>query len=272
LSEVLRDFVRDVRRLTKTIKAYGLVSFNSVNEFGVEQMYEATDFLFLEIWRDYTDRLAELIDIGYYHRGIAQQRVILKLYPVDMDPGFERWPAAALARVLGATMTGGGSLMVAGEPDEVSGRLHGLRSLYYPDHLAMSAESEAVLRNYYRHDAMLYGYTHGEEVVNTRLNVSVPACMVRSFAAPGKRALVVQVLNPGGEARWSAEPRPTPPREAVPLTIDLPEGVAPRRLWFASPDSKDFHEPVGLDFDLAEGRLSSSIPELQFYATIILEY
>jgi hypothetical protein len=49
LRDVLRDFVGDVQTLTRKIKPQGLVSFNSVNEFGVEQMYDVTDFLFLEI-------------------------------------------------------------------------------------------------------------------------------------------------------------------------------------------------------------------------------
>jgi hypothetical protein len=86
LSEVLRDFVRDVQMLTHKIKPHALVSFNSVNEFGVEQMYDVTDFLFLEIWRGHTDKLEDLVDICFRHRAPRSQRVILKVYPADMSP------------------------------------------------------------------------------------------------------------------------------------------------------------------------------------------
>jgi len=60
----------------------------------------------------------------------ASKRVTLKLYPADKSPFRTSWPAPLMRRLLGATMTATGSLMVAAEPDEVAGRMNALHSLY----------------------------------------------------------------------------------------------------------------------------------------------
>lgn len=272
LSDVLRDFVRDVQSLTHKEKPHGLVSFNSVNEFGVEQMYDVTDFLFLEIWRGHTDRLENLVDICFYHRAPRSQRVILKVYPADMNPKHTVWPAGALRRVLGATMTGAGSLMVVGEPDESKGEMHALNTLYYPDHRPIPPDNEALLRDYYRHDALLLGYTHGRAVVNTDLEQPVPDCITRTYAAPEKRALVVQLLHTGTEKRWSVEAPLPAPKVNTEVLFDLPGGVAPRNVLFASPDVPALHTPIKLDFEVADGKLRTLLPELQVHGTLILQY
>jgi dextranase len=272
LSEVLRDFVRDVQTLTHKSKRHGLVSFNSVNEFGVEQMYDVTDFLFLEIWRGHTDKIEDLVDICFRHRAPRSQRVVLKLYPADMDPGHTSWPAGTLRRVLGATMTGAGSLMVVGEPDESKNEMHALNTLYYPDHRPLPSGNTELLRDYYRHDALLLGYTHGHDVVNTNLEYSVPDCITRTFAAPAKYSLVVQLLHTGHEKRWSAHaPLPSPILNSE-VSLDLPAGVAPRRVYFASPDVPALQTPVEIDFEVTDGRLRTVLPELQVHGTLVLQY
>jgi hypothetical protein len=57
-----------------------------ISIIGVEQMYDVTDFLFMEIWRGHTDRLENLVDICFQNRASRSQRVILKVYPADMNP------------------------------------------------------------------------------------------------------------------------------------------------------------------------------------------
>jgi hypothetical protein len=271
LRDVLRDFVGDVQKLTHKIKPHGLVSFNSVNEFGVEQMYDVTDFLFLEIWRGHTDQLEELTDICFRHRAPKRQRVVLKVYPADMESGKEVWPANSLRRVLGATMTGAGSLMVVGEPDETKGEMHALRTLYYPDHKAIPKENEDILRDYYRHDAILYGYTHGADVHNAELAVTIPDCIVRTYAAPKQKAVVVQLLNRGDEKRWSVDAS-TPPKINSEIIVDLPDGAAPDSVLFASPDVSALQKPVALNFEVVDGKLRTLLPELQVHGTLILQY
>jgi hypothetical protein len=235
LRDVLRDFVRDVQTVTHKIKPHGLVSFNSVNEFGVEQMYDVTDFLFLEIWRSHTNHLEDLVDTCFRHRVPRGQRVVLKVYPADMTPGQTTWPANSLRRVLGATMTGAGSLMVVGEPDEKAGEMHALHTLYYPDHKPLTAGNEEIVRAYYALDALLLGYTHGSGVQNTNLYPEVPGCITRTYAAPTTRSLVVQLLHIGPEARWSTAAEEVPAKVNSEVNLELPGGIAPSAVYFASP-------------------------------------
>lgn len=272
LRDVLRDFVRDVQKTTRAVKPYGIVSFNSVNEFGVERMYDVTDFLFLEIWRFYSDQLGELVDICYRHREPQRQRVILKLYPADMSPSQSSWPAYALRRALGAAMTGAGSLMVVGEPDVQNRVTHGLNTLFYPDHQPLRSGNEELLRDYYRHDAMLYGYTHGRHVYNVNCRVDVPDCITRVYAAPLHRALIVQLLHAGPDRRWSADLQPLPPKLDEEVTFQLPADFPPRQVFYATPDFVGLQRPVQLDFKVDAGRFRTFVPRLDVHGTLILQY
>jgi hypothetical protein len=272
LADVLRDFVSKVRDVTRSIKPHGLVSFNSINEFGSAEMVEVTDFPFMEIWRFYTAELADIVDICFRHRAPRHQRVVLKLYPADMEPRQTSWPAASLARLLGATMTGGGSLMVVGEPDAANRTMHGLNSLFYPDHKPLRSGNTELITAYYAHDAMLLGLTHGKNVHNTTLRASFPGSITRTFAAPEHRALVVQILRAGENRRWTADvPLPEPERDGV-LVLPLAGGVAPREVLFASPDSHRFRHPVPVAFEASGDELKITLPELRVHGTVIVRY
>lgn len=272
LADVLHDFVGDVQSQTHRIKPQGLVSFNSVNEFGVERMYDVTDFLFLEIWDFYTENLEDLVDICFRNRAPRSQRVILKIYPATMRPGQKSWPADTLRRVLGATMTGAGSLMAVGEPDAQSDKMHALHTLYYPHHQPLSAADEQILRDYYRFDALLYGYTHGKGVVNTDLSNPVAGCLTRTYAVPAKHSLVVQVLNVATEKKWTVDSPAAAPKVHCEVTLELPGGVDPKAVYFASPDKPALQTPVKLDFDAQGGRLRTLLPELRVHGTLVLQY
>lgn len=272
LTNVLHDFVADVQTKTHAIKPHGLVSFNSVNEFGVKNMVDVTDFLFLEIWPAYTSSLETIVDICSRNRAAHQQRVVLKIYPATMTPQQKVWPLSALRRLLGATMTGAGSLMAVGEPDEKAGQLHALNTLYYPDHQPMTSTNAQLLRDYYHFDALMYGWTHGKGVQNTALENTVPDCVTRTYAVPSQKALVVQLLNTQGETRWTVAPPDSPSRKNLNVSFDLPAKVVPSSVWFASPDSKVLQKPVKLDFKVQEGKLSVVLPELLGYGTLILRY
>ena len=273
LRDVLHDFVGDVQSLTHKIKSYGLVSFNSVNGFGVEQMTDVTDFLFLEIWRAHTDNLEALVDICFRNRAQRCQRVILKIYPADMLTQETAWPVNTLRRLLAATMTGAGSLMVLGEPDEKTGEMHALNTLYYPDHKPVAAANEAVLAAYYAHDAMLLGYTHGREVENTELEMEVPGCITRTYAARAKHALTIQLFQPGAEPRWTANDAPEPPAKVnTEVALSLPGNVAPKSVFYVTPDVSALQTPVKLDFAVANGKLRTLLPELHVHGTLLLNY
>jgi len=272
LRSVLHDFVGEIRALTHREKPAGLVSFNSVNEFAVDEMQDATDFLFLEIWRGHTDRLEGLTDIAYGRRSSLHQRVVLKVYPADMSPSRTSWAANGLRRVLAAAMAGGGTLMVAGEPDEKGNAMHALHSLYYPDHTPLSPENSAILRTYNRYDAMLLDYTHGRDVTNIDSRPSLDGCVVRGFASPVHRALAYQFLRTGQEARWSVEIPPLAPEKDLEVTLDLPAGIAPSSVWYFSPDNPRLRTPTKLDYQVVGSKLQVRLPELEVAGTLILRY
>ena len=272
LTDVLRDFVDETREVTRSVKPHGLVSFNSINEFGVSDMVNVTDFLFLEIWRFYNPELGGLVDICFRNRAPARQRVVLKLYPADMDPKQKSWPAGTLARILGATMTGGGSLMVVGEPDEKNSTMHGLNSLFYPDHQPLRSGNAELIRDYYGHDAMLFGYTHGKNVHNTAIDARLEGAITRTYAAEGRDALVVQILRAGEDRRWTVDvPLPEPLADQI-LEVPLPGDVKPRAVYFASPDNEAFRLPVPAEFSVENGVARVTLPELRVHATVILQY
>jgi len=231
-----------------------------------------TDFSFMEIWRFHTRRLADLVDICSNHRRTVTKRVILKLYPADMSPGQASWPEPVLRRLLGATMTGAGSLMVVGEPNETTGRMNALHSLYYPDHQPLPAEDERLLKDYYGFDALMYGYTHGRDVLNTGLLNPIEDCITRTYLVPAKKSLVVQILNLRSEDTWTNATPDAAPRENVRVDLTAPGGVAPRSVFFASPDSPAYETPVRLIFQMRSGKIWLTLPELQNYAALIFTY
>ncbi|MGE9295837.1 MAG: glycoside hydrolase family 66 protein, partial [Puniceicoccales bacterium] len=213
------------------------------------------------------------VDICFFHRGASDQRVILKLYPADMEESRTTWPTWSLARVLGATMTGGGSLMVAGEPDESTGTMHALNSLYYPDHQPMSDDNADVLLRYYKHDALLYEYTHGGSVQNLDLRVPLDGGITRSFHAPDRNAICVQLLNLSNQPKWTEPVASVSARKNVTVNISLPSDVNPLSVYYASPDTAAYHLPTELDFTTGQnGEISVLVPELVVHGTLIINY
>lgn len=270
--EVLREFVGGVRDLTREIKPHGLVSFNSVNEFGVEGMYDSTDFLFMEIWKFHADRLSQLTEICRHHRAQRNQRVILKIYPADMENQATSFSPFALARLMGATLAGGGSLMVAGEPDPATGQPHALNSLFYPDHVPLEPASAEVLRAYNLHDALHFGLTHGRNVRNIDLAASLPDSLVTAFASPDHRTLTLQILHYGNEPKWTAEPGPIPPLENETLRFPLPGEAAPQQVLFSSPDSPATAVPAAIPFSVRDGTIEIPLPPIATLGTLSLRY
>jgi len=194
------------------------------------------------------------------------------LYPEDMAIPAKSWPPEVLRRLLGATMTGGGSLMVAGEPDDQTGQMHALNSLYYPDNQPMSPELEKVLKNYYAQDALLFRYTHGKDVTETSIHVEVPECVVRVLAAPTHRALVVQLLHTGSEGRWSVTVPEAEELKEFPIEFDAPGGKPPKRVMYVSPDSDNLQLPVPIKWEFKQGKMKFVVPSLAVHGTVVIQY
>lgn len=271
LSDVITELVKDVRTLTHSLKDNAAVSFNCVNEFGIESMYDAVDFLFVENWAGHKNALEDLVDICYTHRRPKRQRVILKVYPADMRPGRKYWTPENLRFVLAAAMTGGGSVMVAGEPDERRGEMHALNSLYYPDNVAMPQENFDILRNYNFLDALLYRITHGANVINLETDVQMPGCVVRGFDS-GEGTLAVQILHTGANREWSRAISIPAMRTGADIAISMPALKRPVDVYYASPDFEDLMIPQKLDWEFKEGRLRVVIPRISVYGVLVIKY
>jgi dextranase len=272
LVDVLHDFVADVRDTARKVKPRSLVSFNSVDEFGADVMQGVTDFVFLEIWRRHTPCLTDLVDICHRYRGPGRQRVILKLYPADMDPTQKAWPAGSLAFVLGAAMTGGGSLMAVGEPDADNRVMHGLNTLYYPDHTPLVSGNEELVRAYHRHDALWFGYTHGPEVHNTALASVADGCLTRTYAAPNHSAIVVQLLRRSPDGRWTTPAALPEPVEDLEVAVPMLVKAVPKQVFYSSPDRDGLARPAAVQFAFDKERIVIRIPEFHVHGTVVLQY
>lgn len=268
LSDVLARFVADVRDMAREVQRDAVVSFNCVSEFGIEHMYDVTDFLFIENWAGHKSSFQEVVDICYRHRAPRRQRVVIKMYPADagLDPPV--WSPLHLKLTLGATIVGGGSMMIAGEPD-ASGRVHALNSLFYPDSLPLPDDSRAALKAYNAFDALLMGLNHGPQVENLDAGFWLDGCITRSFR--GNDAITVMLLNHGANTFWNRAPERVEPIRRREIAYPLPPGFVPRAVWFASPDRPELALPRKLDFDVREGHARVLLPELAVLGALILQ-
>jgi len=268
LRSLLQAFVNEVRERAHGVNPNALVSFNSVNEFAADEMNPITDFAFYEIWRGYCNSLEGLADICFDRRGAKGQRVILKLYPADIRSPKSSWPSAILARIMAAAMVGGGSLMVAGEPDPTANVMHGLNTLYYPDHQALSESASDVVRDYNRLDALSYGLTHGDGVKNTELEATINHGFARTYLVPGRRAIVVAYLLESGEQAWDREGTNALLTNAT-LTLPLPSTAAPAKVLQLLPGKL---EPTPIRFDSKKSSLRARFKSSKPYGVLIFCY
>jgi dextranase len=70
---------------------------------------------------------------------------------------------------------------------------------------------------------------------------------------------------------WNA-PTTVPPQsfEALPLSIEVARPV--KRVWMASPDNAATMEAAELPFSIQNGHLNVTIPQLNYWTMIVVEY
>ncbi|RYG55994.1 hypothetical protein EON80_29890 [bacterium] len=162
--------------------------------------------------------------------------------------------------------------MVVGEPDERSGQMHALNTLYYPDHQPVPESNRQLLRDYYRFDSLMYGITHGKGVFNTAIENAVPGYITRTYSVPAQKMLVVQMLNIENERKWTSAAPAKLLRGDQEITLDLPGGIKPQSVSFASPDDAALQKPVAIDFEVRNRELRVALPAIRSYGTLILRY
>ncbi|MDX2175835.1 MAG: glycoside hydrolase family 66 protein [Candidatus Sumerlaeia bacterium] len=270
LADVIAEFIEDVWRMAHEVKEHAAVSFNCVCEFGMDRMYHITDFLFVENWAGCKPGIEETVDICHRHRAPARQRAVLKIYPADAgytDPAY--FPPDHLRLMMGMCVTGGGSLMIAGEPDERTGQTRALNTLYYPDNVALPEENVRIIEAYNRFDALLYGFNHGRSVANLPLAFYLPGCVARGFENE-RGDVAVLLLHHGEQALWSTPRPPVEPLRAREVAIDVPAGREFTRVLYLSPDSEALQAPVELDFERTATHVRAVVPELHTTGALIL--
>lgn len=271
LSLVLKKYVGGVRQLTHSMKPSGLVSFNCVNEYGMKNIYDVVDFIFVENWSGYKNGLDDLIDICYENRGKKNKRVILKVYPADTKPGSKSFDPKSTSYILGAAMTGGGSVMVAGEPDEEKPQMHALNTLYYPDNVVMSSENRTILQNYYFFDALLYGIKHGPQVSNIKTEITIPGCTVRGFNSD-KNFLIFSFLHHGMNYQWDIPIKQPEELKNYEIAFKLPFKRKVMDVYYGSPDYQELLIPQKLDFEIKGRHVRTLLPRLKVYGVLLIRY
>ncbi|MEW6555830.1 MAG: hypothetical protein AB1349_00570 [Elusimicrobiota bacterium] len=269
LSTIIMTFVNAVRKIAHKIKPDSVVSFNCVNEYGIEQMCNIVDFLFIENWAGYKSGLEDLVDICYKNRVAKNQRVVIKLYPADTVGSPKIFSKECLKYLLGAAMTGGGSVMVAGEPDEQNNRMHALNTLYYPDNVAMPDDNFGILKNYYTFDTLLYRITHGKNVNNLKSDFELPDCITREFLS--NRYIVVSILHNGNNSEWNQKVATPNTLENYEIAYTLPKNKKPVAVYYGTPDYEELLIPKSLDWELKDGYIRTLLPKLETYGVLIIE-
>lgn len=269
LAKILAGLIAETQILVDRCRPDGLVTFNCVDEYAAEEMAPAVDFLFCEIWGHHRSRYAELADICYRQRAQLRKRVVLKIYPEDAEDKLPTWDPLRLSCLMSACISGGGSLMVAGEPDERNDCMHALRNLYYPDHRELPPEQTEIVRAYNRFDAMLLGFNHGANVENTDVEVRSDGIAARGFRS-GDGALCVTLLRTGKNTQWTRPAVAIDPIEPARIRLrwERPEG--PERVLYAAPDSPEYLVAKEIPWQRDGEFLDIDLPLLHILGVVIL--
>lgn len=271
IAEVLALFCEELRARTREIAPHGLVTTNTIAEDFIESVYTSVDFLFVENWAYHKTAYEEVMQMGLANKWKSNLRLVTKSYPADTsfsDDG--RWPAANLRNLMAAHIAGGSSLMAAGEPDETTGRIGALNTLYYPTFRYQTEENYQILRDYNAHDAALFGRNHGAAVRPWDTDLVFPEGLVSAHVADDG-AVTWNLLNLSGATDWDVvnpEHSATPARE---ITLTLPNRTRPAAVLYGTPEEPQhvYPEPVGHTSE--NQQVTLTLPAIKTLGTLIVE-
>lgn len=272
MNTMLPQFAADVRDLVHSVKSYGMTTMNNLAEQNILQMFDKVDFLFVENWKWHKPNYHQVVEMVYYNSKESRQRFVSKSYPADTEMNVTAWPAENLRYLMGSHLAGGGSFMVAGEPRESTGQIGGLNSLYYPDNQPQSEENYSIIRNYNKHDAALYRYTHGKNVARPGNDLAIPDCMIYKTRPEDSNSYVWNILHNKDNWLWAVQNSDPGVIEIYEITYAMPAGEAPEAVYWGTPDNDWMVYPVALDWEFENGNLRFAIPELHYYGTLIVKF
>ncbi|NUQ81411.1 MAG: cycloisomaltooligosaccharide glucanotransferase [Bacteroidetes bacterium] len=255
--------------------------FNAVNQYGQSQI-ASTDvgFLYTEVWspnNGYAD-LARMITTNEQYSG-GKKRTVLAAY-LNYDkassPGEFNTPGVLMANAV--IFAFGGSHIELGE--------HMLGKEYFPNNnLKMPAGLTYRLTTFYD---FLTGYQNilrdGGSLNAVTVTAPDQAVTINQWppvagkiSAIGRRfsnRQVIHLLNFSNNA--SLDWRDTnanryPPMKLVNLKVVIQTGDPVKKVWAASPDHR-FGDPFLLDAQMESGRVTVTLPTLDYWTMLVLEW
>ncbi len=270
VAQVVAEFCGALRDLTQAAVPNGMVATNTIAEEFIETVYDKVDFLFVENWAYHKPRYEDVVEMCLRNKAASGLRLVSKSYPADTPLG-SSWPATNLRYLMGAHLAGGGSLMVAGEPNPTTGQIGALNTLYYPTYTLQSAENYGIIRDYNAHDAALYLRNHGATVRPLETDLAVDDTLVTSFRADDGAATWCFLRLAGADQWTSLATAPTVATNAE-VTLTLPNRLTPRAVLYGTPDQSDLVYPKPLSFaELGNGTISVELPVLEYFGTLVVE-
>lgn len=272
LAEVMPAFIDQTADLVEAQRgAAGAVIFNAVGNWPVETVAPARqDAVYIEVWPPYND-FADLYRIVTQAQQVGGGKpVILAAYiPPDRAVNWRLANAIIFAS--------GGSHIETGEPGTM------LADPYFPKFGPIAPDDLGVFRRYYD---FLVRYENRLSV-GTSPPESLPQIEAEGLRTVGIRAQdrILPILRRGDgfetlslvnfvglkESDWNQPAAHAPtPLSSVRVTIPVERPVA--RVWFASPDDETTTPAQALTYSVRDGRLSFTLPRLDYWTMIVLEY
>ena len=254
---------------------------NAVNQFGQEGIATApVDFLYTEVWapnEGYSD-LARIIQDNNSFSNNTKQTVLTAYmdYNLAESPGYFNTPGVLMTDAV--IFAFGGAHLELGE--------HMLGKEYFPNNnLQIHADLKSAMINYYDfltsyQNILRSGGTFNNPIITSsdgkmKLNNWPPAS--GSVSVIGKDLGQKQIINlinfvNASSLNWrDADGKQTVPQTFTNVALNFQSSKTIKKIWFASPDV-DFGASQNIDFTQSGNSVNFTLPSLQYWDMIVIEY
>ena len=270
LADVFPQFIQQADALVNEKRgSEGAVIFNLVGNWPVDTVAPVNpDATYIEVWHPHND-YADLQRIIEKAQSLSSKPVILAAYipPENVI----NW------RLSNAVIFASGAFhLETGEPGGM------LQHPYFPEFGQIPETERGTYGRYYD---FLVRYENVLSLASPTDRDS--ALTIEGVRTRGLRAIdrIMPVVRAGDDfetfslvnfrgidfSTWNA-PTTVPPQsfEALPLSIEVARPV--KRVWMASPDNAATMEAAELPFSIQNGHLNVTIPQLNYWTMIVVEY
>lgn len=251
----------------------GAVIFNSVGNWPVETVAPSQqDAVYIEIWPPYNDYMdLNRIVVNAQALGGGKPVIIAAYIPADRVINWRLTNAMIFAS--------GGYHIETGEPHAM------LSHAYFPNYTTITPSEEAVLTRYYdfivRYENLLSLNTRAASDDRTR-TIEVGDLRMLGIRAKDRVVPVVRVGEDfeainlvnfvGIDASDWNQPTTVPPAALEDANVRIAVTRDVERVWMASPDDVSTMGATALPFTVEGGVLSLTLPHLNYWSMIVLEY